>query len=130
MVGGRGQGGDKVSHFLSRLPAVACLIGLSAVVLSGCAGPDGGYAYGGDPGVDYYEPYGFAYGGWGHDYHVAPYHGSGHGFAGGGFHGAHAFRSAPAGHAMPSLPAGRGGGFAHGAGGPGGGHAGGGGGRR
>lgn len=118
-------------------------MGLAAMGLSGCVGPDGGYGYGygGDLGADYYEPYGFAYGGWGHDYHVAPYRSGDHGFAGGGFHGPHAFRPAPAGRPMPSLPPGRGGGSAHGGGGHGGGgqgggahggggHAGGGGGRR
>jgi hypothetical protein len=132
-----------VSRFVARPPAIACLIGLSAaglaaaglsaagpaamgpaamgpaamgfvaVALSGCVGPDGGYGYGGDLGVDYYEPYGFAYGGWPRDYHVGPYYPNGHGFAGAGFHGQHAFRPAPAGHAMPSLPAERGGGGGH-----------------
>jgi hypothetical protein len=48
--------------------------------------------------VDYYEPYGAVYGGWGPGYHVAPFRGGAHRGAGGG--GTHAYRSAPASHSM------------------------------
>jgi len=110
-----------VSNSRARLPAVACLIALSTAVVSGCAVPAGGPAYGGGLGVDYYEPYGYGYGGWGPGYYVAPFRGGDHRFdRGGGFsQSAHAFRSAPAGRGMPSLPAGggRGGGGGHAGGG-------------
>jgi hypothetical protein len=135
----------------ARVRLVTGLIGLSAAaMLSGCAVPDGGYAYGGGFGANYYEPYGFGYGGWGPGYGVGPFRGSDHDFNHGGdhdfnhggdhdfnhggeFHTAHAYRSAPAGHAMPSIPGGGGhggaasgfhGGAGHGGGGHGGGHGG------
>jgi len=108
-----------------RWPALA-LIGLCAVLLSGCVVPDGGYGYNagevGWPG--YYEPYGAVYGGWGPGYLVGPVGGGGYrggrggagGFGGGG---QHAFRAASAAHGVPSIPGGRGGGGARGGGGGG-----------
>jgi hypothetical protein len=110
-----------VSGPVTRLPVLALLAVAAMALVAGCAVSDGGYGYGS---VDYYEPYGFGYGGWGPGYGVAPFRGD-HRFV--GFHGAHAFRGAPAGRPMPSLPAGRGGGGFHGGGG---GFHGGGGGRR
>ena len=48
-------------------------------MLAGCAVEGGGDGYGGpDYGVDYYEPYGVEYGGWGPDYRVAPFRGGDH----------------------------------------------------
>lgn len=83
---------------LSRGAAAAFAIGLIAILASGCVVPEGGYGYAGY-GIDYYEPYGVPYGGWGPGYRVAPYRGGEH-------------------HAMPSIPSGsRGGGGAHGGGG-------------
>lgn len=115
---------------LSRLPAVAYLIGVSAAMQSGCAVPDGGYAYGGGPAVNYYEPYGYGYGGWGTGFFVAPYHDGDHRFDynhrvdrdADVAHGTHAFRAATPGRGVPSLPAGgRGSGGHAGGGGHGGG---------
>jgi hypothetical protein len=120
-----------MSYFHARLSVVACLFGLSIVVLSGCAVPDGGYGgYDAGLGMNYYEPAGFAYGGWGPGYGVGPFRG-GYSRGGGGFHGAHAFRAPAAGHRMPSIPGGGrpGGGRPAGGGGRGGGGHGGGGGR-
>jgi hypothetical protein len=77
-------------------------------LLYGCiSGAGGGDGYG----VGYYEPYGGDYGGWGSGYRVAPYRDHDHHGAGGGRHSAsHAYRSAPASHAIPSIPSGGGGG--------------------
>ena len=67
-------------------------------------------------GVDFYEPWGFDYGGWGPGYGVGPIRGGGgrHGYGGGG--GGHAYRPAAPTRAMPSIPsgAGRGGGRSRG----------------
>jgi hypothetical protein len=76
---------------------------------------DPGYGYGGGSsvsvGLDYYEPLGFDYGGWGRNYRSGPPRGEVRSFRDGGGAAAHAYRSAPAGRAMPSLPSGsRGGG--------------------
>jgi hypothetical protein len=87
-----------------------------AMVPSACTVESGyGYGYGGGAnigvGVDYYEPSGFDYGGWGPSYRSGPPRGGSRPFGGGGRGGSHAYRSAPASHAMPSLPSGaRGGG--------------------
>lgn len=52
------------------------IIGLAAgvlTVLSGCVASSGGYVGTADVyGADYYEPYGYNYGGLGPGYHVAP----------------------------------------------------------
>ena len=105
-----------MTTLLVRWRAAAPLLALT-VVLAACAVYGGGYGYAGGPGLDYYEPYGGDYGGWGGSYRVAPYRGGGHQAAGRG--------------TMPSLPSGAGhaGGAARGGGG-GGGHGGGGGSRR
>lgn len=99
------------------------------VLLSGCFFPGGGY-YDEDIGPGYYEPSGVVYGGWGHDYQVAPFRGGDHRPTRGGGHApAPAYRSAPASHSMPSIPSksrssgpsksrsGGGGGGSHGGGG-------------
>lgn len=117
-----------MNNILLRWLLLAFGVGTLAVLLSGCIVPAGGYGYddgvGVGVGVDYYEPYGGVYGGWGPGYHVAPFRGGDHRGAGGG--GAHAYRSAPASRSTPSLPS-HGGGGGGGRGGRGGG---GGGGRR
>ncbi len=115
----------------SRWSATAFVIGLFAVLASGCIVPGGGYGYDGGAsyGLDYYEPYGVAYGGWGPGYEVAPFRGGDHrGVARGGA-APHAFRAAPASRAMPSIPSRSrsGGGGGRGGGGRGGGGDGGGG---
>ena len=83
-------------------------IGLSALglaALASCAvegvGVDGSVGVGYVGG--YYEPYGYDYGGWGPGYVVGPYRG-GHGGWNRGRGHAPAYRPAPRGHAMPSLP--------------------------
>ncbi len=86
------------------LCGIACALGFAT--LSGCAvegvGVDGGVGVGYVGG--YYEPYGYDYGGWGPGYAVGPYRGGGHG----GYYRdrghAPAFRGAPQGHSMPSIP--------------------------
>ncbi len=94
--------------------AFALALGLVTVLLPGCVAGDGGY---GDYAVGYYEPYGGDYGGWGPGYQVGPFRDGNHHEGGGGGRSApHAYRSAPASHAMPSIPSGgrgRGGGPGH-----------------
>jgi hypothetical protein len=93
--------------FLRRL-ALAFVVLTLTVLLSGCLLPGGGGYYdGGGIGAAYYEPSGVEYGGWGHGYHVAPFRGGDHRQTSGG---GHAYRSAPASHATPSLPSHGGGG--------------------
>ena len=96
---------------LSRWAAPAFVIGLVAVLSSGCIAPGGGYGYDGGAGygLDYYEPYGVPIGGWGPDYRVGPYHnreGEHPRASAGGRPAAHAYRPAPASRAMPSIPSG------------------------
>lgn len=110
-----------MSRFLSHWPVIFSLLGLVA----GCGIAAGGYDYGGGYGYgggDYYEPDGFGFGGWGPGYDVAPF-GYDHRFdhRGDFGRGMHAFRGAPGGRAMPSLPGGRFGGGGHFGGGHGGG---------
>jgi hypothetical protein len=96
-----------MTRLLPRSFAMGLLAAVSIALMSGCVAPYPGYGYGNVAvGADYYEPYGFDYGGWGPGYYVGP--GRRGGFARGG--GPHAFRGAPAGRRMPSLPGGRGGG--------------------
>jgi hypothetical protein len=105
---------------LSRWAALAVAIGLLGVLSSGCV-VGGGYDGGAGYGLDYYEPYGVGYGGWGPDYQVAPYRDGDHRPVSGG---GHAFRAAPASRSMPSIPSGsRSGGGGGGRGGRGGGGA-------
>jgi hypothetical protein len=82
--------------------------GLFTLLLSGCVVPvGGGYEDGGVSvglGVDYYEPYGAVYGGWGPGYRVAPYRGGDYHQDRGSRPVSHAYRPAPEGHSMPSLP--------------------------
>jgi len=96
-----------VNTLLLRWSARACVIGLFAVLSSGCVGPGGGYGYDGGAGigVGYYEPVGVDYGGWGSGYQVAPDRGGYNGRGRGGGHPApHAYRPAGASRAMPSIP--------------------------
>jgi len=98
-----------MNTLLSRWAARASVIGLFAVLSSGCVVPGGGYGYdgGGGIGLGYYEPVGADYGGWGPGYQVAPYRGDDNrGGRGGGNAPSHAYRAAPASHAMPSIPSG------------------------
>lgn len=91
-----------------RWSAIAFMIGLFTVILSGCIVPGDGYGYSGnvDVGVDYYQPIG-VYGGWGPGYNVGPYRGGVHGpERGGGQSYGHAYRPAPASRPMPSIPSG------------------------
>jgi hypothetical protein len=89
-------------------PLLAPLFALLAACAVGVDGPYGGGAYGGDGYAGaYYEPFGYDYGGWGGGYHVGPARGGERGRA----PESHSYRSAPAGHATPSIPSrgGRGG---------------------
>jgi hypothetical protein len=91
------------------------LIALGVVVFAGvassCAVTAGGGYYGTDVGVglDYYEPYGGYYGGWGSGYYVGPYRHDhhddrGHDAHGGGRPTQHSYRPAPQSRSVPSIP--------------------------
>jgi hypothetical protein len=120
-----------MTRFATRMLFVSAFAALGASV-GGCVagGYEDGSQYEGGAvvgyGVDFYEPYGYEYGGWGRGYRVGP-PGRGrdiHPDAGrpGDAHrggGRPAYHPAPSGHAMPSIPtAPRGGGRAGGARGP------------
>jgi hypothetical protein len=98
-----------------RWSAITVAIGLVAIVSTGCIATGGGYGYDGNVGVgvDYYEPAGVEYGGWGRGYRVAPFRGGGDHRAGPGNGRAHAYRSAPASHSVPSIPSRSRGGSSH-----------------
>ena len=88
-----------------RWSALAFVVLTLPILLSGCYLGFGGYDDGGGIGAAYYEPYGVDYGGWGPGYRVAPPRGGDHRQASGGSRAsAHAYRSAPASHSMPSIP--------------------------
>jgi hypothetical protein len=92
---------------LLRGSAIAIAIGSFTILLSSCIVPGGGYGYGGggvDIGLDYYEPYGGVYGGWGPGYRVAPFRGGDQRRDVGGGRPTHAYRPAPASHSLPSIP--------------------------
>jgi hypothetical protein len=96
-----------MNSLLLRWSAIIFVIGLFTVLASGCVVPAGGYGYddGVGIGVDYYEPYGAVYGGWGTGYYVGPYRDGGHRPGrGGGHQPQHAYTPAPASHSMPSIP--------------------------
>jgi hypothetical protein len=102
----RHQGGAQVKTF-GFIAALA--------LLAGCAVSGGGVGVGVDASVGYdagyYEPYGYEYGGWGAGYAVAPWRGD-HGRRDDHPRDNHpadrghtpAYRPAPAGRSMPSLP--------------------------
>jgi hypothetical protein len=100
-----------VNHRLAWLALMTPIL----LIPSACA-YDPGYGYAGPNigvGIDYYEPFGFDYGGWGGNYRTGPPRGGGRAFG----NGNHAYRSAPASHAMPSIPSAPRGGGGHGGGG-------------
>jgi hypothetical protein len=90
-------------HRRTLLGAAICVLGVA--VLASCAvdgvGVDGSVGVGYVGG--YYEPYGYDYGGWGPGYAVGPYRGGHGGYARDRGH-APAFRPAPGGRSMPSIP--------------------------
>jgi hypothetical protein len=98
-----------VTISLLRRSATALVLGGLIALPSACVapGPGSGPAYDDNMGVgvDYYEPYGYDYGGWDSGYAVGPYRDHGHnGEPGRGNPGPHSYRSAPASHSMPSMP--------------------------
>jgi hypothetical protein len=99
---------------LAAAVAALTLTGLYSCAVTG-VGVEGdvGVGYAGD----YYEPYGYEYGGWGGRYHVGPGRGFDHrDDHRDDHHGGHApaYRPAPSGRSAPSLPHGsRGGGRGH-----------------
>ena len=105
-----------MNTLLLRKCATALVAGLFALLASGCAVYDGGgYGYRSSVGIgiDYYEPFGGEYGGWGPGYRVAPFRGGSARMDRGGEHrrdragghpGGHAYRSAPPSRSMPSIP--------------------------
>jgi hypothetical protein len=89
----------------------AMLLGIAAVtLLPACVAGGGGY-YGGGGGVDvtygadFYEPWGYEYGGWGPRYWVGPPRGGDHGH-GRDYTGGHppAYHPAAPSRSMPSIP--------------------------
>jgi hypothetical protein len=96
-----------MNTLLVRWSAIALVLGLFTVLSSGCVVPGDGYGYNGDVGVgvDYYEPYGAFYGGWGPGYYVGPYRDGNYRPYRGGGPTPHAYRSAPESRSMPSIPA-------------------------
>ena len=90
-----------------RWSAIAFVIGLFTLMSTGCVVTGGGYEYedGVGIGLDYYEPYGAVYGGWGPGYRVGPVRDGYHRpDSGGGHPPPHAYRSAPPSHSVPSIP--------------------------
>jgi hypothetical protein len=84
-----------------RITGLALLL---VVGIDGCVATGGGYGGGDvDVGVSagFYEPYGYAYGGWGPGYYVGP---GGGGERRGGNARTHNYRPAPASHPTPSIP--------------------------
>jgi hypothetical protein len=82
---------------------------LFSFMAGGCAVTGGGYGYDGGGvgvGLDYYEPYGGGYGGWGSGYRVGPVRGGDNRRSepSRGRGNQHAYRSAPASHSAPSIP--------------------------
>lgn len=93
---------------LLRWSAIAFVIGLFTLLLSGCAVYGDGYGYYEDGvgiGLNYYEPYGSYYGGWEPGYRVGPIPGGNYRSArGAGRPAPHAYKSAPATRSIPSIP--------------------------
>ena len=97
---------------LLRRLALPFVVVTLTVLLSGCVATVGEYGYydGGDIGATYYEPPVVEYGDWGPNYYVAPFRGGERRHEGEshitieGGHAARSYRSAPASHAMPSIP--------------------------
>ncbi len=90
-----------------RWATIVFLLGLPTVLSSGCVVTGVGYGYdeGVGIGLDYYEPFGGYYGGWGPGYRVGPVRDGGHrSDRGGGHPPPHAYRPATASRPMPSIP--------------------------
>ena len=89
---------------------ILAFLGAAAAALAACAVEGVGYG-GTDVGVsyygDFYEPFGYEYGGWGRGYRVGPPRGHGGARGGGGRRG---------GGRAPSIPSGPRGGGGHGSG--------------
>jgi len=104
-----------VNILFLRWSLIVFVLALFTVLSSGCVVSGGGYGYdsGVGIGVDYYEPYGVTYGGWGSGYHVAPFrNGDDRSERDNRSRSPHAYRSAPVSHRIPSIPSGqRSGGF-------------------
>jgi hypothetical protein len=95
-----------------RRAASAGLVGLFALVSTGCAVTGDGYGY--DNGLNvgiglgYYQPYNSYYGGWDSGYRVAPYRGGGNYRPDRGPRSVpHSFRPAPGTRPVPSIPGNR-----------------------
>jgi hypothetical protein len=96
-----------MNALLQQRLARSMAIGLLLIAPLGCTVTGGGLAYDGTVGVglDYYEPSGFDYGGWGPGYGVGPYRDGGHRPDGGrGMSPGNTFRPAPSSHSIPSIP--------------------------
>src|SRR3984885_16082684 len=102
------QGGDAMSAALRRW-LWSALGGAVIVLLQGCVAGGGGYYDGGGVdvayGADYYEPFGYVYGGWGPGYRGGPPRG-GEGWHHRDYGGGKgpAYHPAPPSRSMPSIP--------------------------
>jgi hypothetical protein len=96
-----------MNTLLVRWSPIALVLGLFTVLSFGCVVPGDGYGYNGDVGVgvDYYEPYGAYYGGWGPGYRVGPVRGENNRTDRSGRPTPHAYKAAPASRRVPSIPA-------------------------
>jgi hypothetical protein len=78
------------------------------VLLQGCVVGGGGYYEGGGAdvvyGADFYEPFGYEYGGWGRGYRVGPPRGGEHRPDHSGGRGSPAYRQPAPARSMPSIP--------------------------
>jgi hypothetical protein len=81
-------------------------IALMLIAPLGCTVTGAGYIDDGTVGigVDYYEPFGFDYGGWGPAYGVGPYRDGGHRHDHGGSAPGRAYRPASPSRSIPSIP--------------------------
>jgi len=81
---------------------------LVLTLLQGCVVGGGGYYDGGGAevtyGADFYEPYGYEYGGWGPGYRVGPPRGGDHRPDHSGARAPPAYRPAAPSRSMPSIP--------------------------
>jgi hypothetical protein len=98
-----------MTHRLRHRRVLAVLAVLLAIPSSGCVATGGYGDVGYAPG--YYEPYGTVYGGWGPNYRVGPVRDGNRSFdhrpvRAGRSPGRYAFRPAPAGRRVPSIPSG------------------------
>jgi hypothetical protein len=91
----------RIRNRLASVGATALLIALcSSCVVPGDGQPSVGISYS----ADFYEPFGYEYGGWGPGYHVGPPRGGDHRPSYRGGSTPHNYRPAPPSRPVPSIP--------------------------